>query len=412
MTRWGRGDADTSAGRSAWLAQQTAASRAYFVITILVGVGAFGTTLTDQHWTDTRWSTVLGWAALAILTSFSIALQLRKIVDGSGTVTMRDVWALSALVIWGLPAALLVNLAVVLWSETVTKVWIEGRNFILARCAFNAAFTTVALVVASAVVNAGDGHWGFWLLAGVAFEAVTVLAVEIHVIVNKTRRRLSRSLTVLAATCLTEVPLAAALVLAWSLHPVLAVCLAFPMFVTAAGLQYILEFLELRDLVSTDSRTGLLTPTAWRESAEKLVRSHQIAVLMADLDNFKNLNDSHGHLVGDEILKQVGDILISSIRPLDLACRWGGEEFVLLLVGTPVRDAVLVAERIRARVATEAGSAGAGVTISIGVAGCPPTSSQQVPAVLTATMGLADEALYLAKGEGRNRVAVIGADAR
>ena len=209
---------------------------------------------------------------------------------------------------------------------------------------------------------------------------------------------------------LTEVPLAAALYISWNFNPLLAVCMAFPMFVTAAGLQYILEFIELRDLVSTDSRTGLLTPTAWRESTEKLVRTMQVAVLMADLDQFKALNDTYGHLVGDEILKEVGDILISSIRPLDLACRWGGEEFVLVLAGTSVRDAALVAERIRTRVAAEARAGGASVTISIGVAGCPMSTAAHVPQTLTATMRLADEALYVAKAQGRNRVAVLGAE--
>ncbi|MEO7377243.1 MAG: diguanylate cyclase [Nakamurella sp.] len=365
---------------------------------------------------DTPWVGVIGWSMLAVLTSFSIGLQLRKLADGAGTVTMRDVWTLSALFAWGLPAALTVNLVLVVWSETVTKTRVEDRPFVPARAGFNAAVTSLGLLAAWGVVAAVDSPpgdpsvWTSWLLAGVVFEAVTVVAVEIHVLLNLAPRRLSQAAVVLAAMCLTEVPLAVALVVSWAVSPVLAVLLAFPMFVSAAGLQYILEFIELRDLVSTDSRTGLLTPTAWRESTEKLLRTQQIAVLMADLDSFKALNDTYGHLVGDEILAQIGDILTSSIRPLDLACRWGGEEFVLVLAGTSVSDAVLVAERIRTRVATEARHDGARVTISIGVAGCPASGLQQVAQALTTTMQLADEALYRAKGEGRNRVAAIGAE--
>lgn len=404
--------------RSGWLSQQTRASRVYFVAVMVLGAVGLAVGVRQAEWGSTPWAAVAGWTVLAILTSFSIGLQLRKLADGAGTVTMRDVWTLAALFIWGLPAALAVNLALIVWSEAVTKTRVEDRPFVPARAGFNAAFTSLALLAAWRVIEAADatpaepGHWKAWLIAGVVFETVTVIAVEIHVQLNRDPRRLTQAVIVLAAMCLTEVPFAVALQVSWSTAPLLAVFLAFPMFVAAAGLQYILEFIELRDLVSTDSRTGLMTPAAWRESTEKLLRTQQIAVLMADLDSFKALNDTYGHLVGDEILSQVGDILISSIRPLDLACRWGGEEFVLVLAGTSVRDAVLVAERIRSRVAAEARHNGAAVTISIGVAGCPATGPQQVAQALTTTMELADEALYRAKGEGRNRVETIGADAR
>lgn len=407
-----RGPGGTLPRRSGWLTSQSTSSRGYFVATMALAVVALIAAAFHPGWTTVHWGAVAGWTVLAVLTSFSIGLQLRKLADGAGTVTMRDVWTLSALFVWGLPAALVVNLVVVFWSESITKTRVEDRPFVPARAGFNAAFTTIALVAAWGVTEAGDHSWWTWLLAGVVFEAVTVIAVELHVLLNRAPRRLSQALIVLGAMCLTEVPLAVVLTISAAISAWLPVLLAFPMFVAAAGLQYILEFIELRDLVSTDSRTGLLTPAAWRDATEKLVRSQQIAVLMADLDSFKSLNDTYGHLVGDEILKQVGDILISSIRPLDLACRWGGEEFVLVLAGTSVRDAVLVAERIRTRVAAEARHNGAGVTISIGVAGCPPTGSQQLSQALTTTMGLADEALYRAKGEGRNRVAAIGADAR
>ena len=406
----GHGIVDLKQHRSIWLAQQTQASRIYFALVTALGIVACGFSPLSAGWVTTPWLEVIGWTLLAILASFSIGLQLRKIADGSGSVTMRDVWTLSALFIWGLPAALAINLVLVTWSESVTKIHVEGRYFVLARYGFNAAFTSIALIGAEVVGNVGDRGWLSWMLAGFAFEAITVVAVEVHVVLNKNRRRATQALIVLGAMCLTEVPLAVALTVSWQESTLLAVFLAFPMFVMAAGLQYILEFIELRDLVSTDSRTGLLTPTAWRESTETLLRTQRLAILMADLDSFKNLNDTYGHLAGDEILKQVGDIMISSIRPLDLACRWGGEEFVLVLAGTTVRDAIPVAERIRARVAAEARSNGAQVTISIGVAGCPATTAQHVPQALTATMGLADEALYLAKREGRNRVAWIGTD--
>ncbi len=398
--------------RTGWLTSQSRPSRIYFVVVMVLGAVALAASPLAPGWSTTPWLVVVGWSILAVLTSFSIGLQLRKLADGSGTVTMRDVWTLSALFIWGLPAALTVNLVLVVWSEAVTKTRVEDRPFVPARAGFNAAFTSLALVAAWAVIDGGTASWQTWLVAGVVFEAVTVVAVEVHLRLNGSPQRPSQAVIVLAAMCLTEVPLAVVLHLAWGASPVFTVFLAFPMFVAAAGLQYILEFIELRDLVSTDSRTGLLTPAAWRDATEKLVRTQKVAVLMADLDGFKALNDTYGHLAGDEILRQVGDILISSIRPLDLACRWGGEEFVLVLANTSVRDAVLVADRIRARVAEEARHNGARVTISIGVAGCPATGPQHLAQALTTTMGLADEALYRAKDEGRTRGAPTGAEAR
>jgi diguanylate cyclase (GGDEF)-like protein len=411
-----RGPAAPSPNGTGWLASQSPASRAYFAVMMIAGsialAGAAFHPDWASDWTRTPWATIVGWSVLGVLTSLSVALQLRKVADGAATVTMRDVWTLSALFIWGLPAALTVNLILVLFAEAVTKTRVEGRPLVPARAGFNAAATSLALVAAWAgTAQLGDSWWA-WLVAGIVFETVTVAAVELHLFLNRSPRRLSQALLVLAMMCLTEVPLAVVLDLTWAQAPLLTLLLAVPMFVTAAGLQYILEFIELRDLVSTDSRTGLLTPAAWRDATEKLVRTQQVAILMGDLDGFKTLNDTYGHLVGDEILSQVGDILISSIRPVDLACRWGGEEFVLVLVGTSVRDAVLVAERIRARVAAEARHDGAAVTISIGVAGCPATGGAQVAQALTTTMGLADEALYRAKNEGRNRVAAIDSDPR
>jgi diguanylate cyclase (GGDEF)-like protein len=119
---------------------------------------------------------------------------------------------------------------------------------------------------------------------------------------------------------------------------------------------------------------------------------------MADVDQFKHYNDTFGHPAGDEVLKRVAAILRETAREVDCAARYGGEEFCLMLPETPTTGAVTLAERIRARVEAQ-NFAGQKITVSIGVASFP-TDGDTPDAVIAA----ADEALYQAKREGRNRV--------
>ena len=114
------------------------------------------------------------------------------------------------------------------------------------------------------------------------------------------------------------------------------------------------------------------------------------------------MNDTYGHDAGDEVLKEISGRLTTSIRGADLACRTGGEEFVLLMPKTPKNAAHLIAERLRAAVEAEAVTIPSGeeinVTVSIGV------SSFMITDSLAAVLKRADEALYRAKESGRNRV--------
>jgi diguanylate cyclase (GGDEF)-like protein len=131
---------------------------------------------------------------------------------------------------------------------------------------------------------------------------------------------------------------------------------------------------------------------------------------MIDVDCFKAFNDSYGHQAGDRCLQAVARVVLGVLsRPGDLAGRYGGEEFVALLPGTPLAGALTVAEEIRRRVEGMAiehaeSSAAAVVTVSVGAAAAVPgpTSSHQ------RILGTADEALYTAKRNGRNRV--VGAE--
>ncbi|CAN5155856.1 Wsp signal transduction system regulator diguanylate cyclase WspR [soil metagenome] len=143
----------------------------------------------------------------------------------------------------------------------------------------------------------------------------------------------------------------------------------------------------------------------WRRSAREL---GEFSLLMVDVDNFKQYNDSFGHLAGDEVLKRIAQTLRDCLhRPADLAARFGGEEFVVVLPGTEARGARVVGERIRRRIealGVPHGAAGAGplVTVSIGGAGVVPARGMEASELLAS----ADAALYEAKNNGKNQVIV------
>jgi diguanylate cyclase (GGDEF)-like protein len=166
-----------------------------------------------------------------------------------------------------------------------------------------------------------------------------------------------------------------------------------------------------------DAKTGLLNVSTWEREAEgELSRSIRtrspLALALVDIDHFKAVNDTYGHLVGDKALKAVADALTSHLRDYDRAGRFGGEEFVLLLAQTNGSDACRIAERLRNNVADMAvpiddrpGSPCVRLTISIGVTAMERDTRHE----LTDLLAAADSALYHAKQNGRNKVALATA---
>ena len=168
------------------------------------------------------------------------------------------------------------------------------------------------------------------------------------------------------------------------------------------------------EMAITDGLTGLHNRRYLERHLVTLVsqavaRGRPLSVMVLDIDHFKTINDTHGHDAGDDVLREFSRRVRKAVRGIDLACRMGGEEFVLAMPDTDATLAVLVGERIRETIADEpfvlpGGKAETTVTVSIGVSSL--VSGDDTPQTL---LKRADEALYKAKREGRNRVAAAAA---
>ncbi|MGB8954485.1 MAG: GGDEF domain-containing protein [Tumebacillaceae bacterium] len=167
----------------------------------------------------------------------------------------------------------------------------------------------------------------------------------------------------------------------------------------------------MEKLVKTDALTGLFNV---REFAETLSRSmrhahlrgEKLSLLLVDIDFFKNVNDTYGHPAGDEVLKELGKVLVSVCRSFDIVSRNGGEEFSIILPDCPFSHAIEIGERVRSAVSRHPfflpNRECITITVSIGVATYPETAANS-----EGLIQLADDGLYHAKRTGRNKVASL-----
>jgi diguanylate cyclase (GGDEF)-like protein len=170
---------------------------------------------------------------------------------------------------------------------------------------------------------------------------------------------------------------------------------------------------QLRQQSIRDPLTGLfnrryLEETMERELARSIRNGQPLAVVAIDVDHFKRFNDTHGHEAGDQVLVELARLLRESVRNTDIACRYGGEEFVLLMPDSPPAIAIERVETLRAQVSALRLQFGAGrnepLTISIGLATAPQDGHRA-----DVLLRNADTALYAAKAGGRNRLVVYRA---
>ncbi len=165
---------------------------------------------------------------------------------------------------------------------------------------------------------------------------------------------------------------------------------------------------KLRELATRDTLTGLanrrhLLDVAQQEIARAAHSGHPVSIVVADIDDFKRINDGHGHDAGDQVLIHASRLFLNLCRPQDTVARWGGEEFLFLLPATDEPNAREFAERVRANVAAtqvQHADASFSVSISMGVATLADSET------LESAIGRADGALYRSKIEGRDRVTV------
>lgn len=329
---------------------------------------------------------------------------------------MTSVWTLAGAV------ALQPGQAVLLVSLVITYVWlrqVRPAGHPLYRAFFNGCAAMLACLTASVVVHHGlpftDGLP--WALSG----AIAVLAaMAVHALVNRVLVSVALlcvgaqlkdlhasrddNLIELATLCLGGLVAIAALHEPWLCILVLA-----PMVALQRGALV----RELEAAATTDAKTGLLNAVAWEQlAARELARGTRedkpVAVLIIDIDRFKLVNDQFGHLVGDAVLRGVARCLQSGLREFDTVGRFGGEEFVAVLPNAGDVEALVVAERLRSRVAelrmsslndTIGPDEEQRLSVSIGVSGAPLDGAE-----LQELLVSADSALYRAKAGGRNRV--------
>jgi diguanylate cyclase (GGDEF)-like protein/putative nucleotidyltransferase with HDIG domain len=329
-------------------------------------------------------------------------------------------------------AVFIVAAALVLPPELVALVpiaqhipeWLKQRYGWTAQATSISCATLAALAAwgAADLVLNGSGltasSTGEIALAGLLATAAFVLVD--HALIAIIKHRLSGALSVWRSAAwlssfgynLAMAALGVVIALIWAYDSWLALFAIAPL----ALAQRSLTVPRLQEEARVDPKTGLYNARHFgRVFGDELARSirygHPLSVLMVDLDLLREINNSYGHLAGDAVICAVADVFRSELRHYDVAARFGGEEFSILLPETPVEKALEIAERIRHAVAERSvdvstSSEPIHATISIGVASFPSDGADK-----NALVHQADLAVYRAKLQGRNRVQAASAEA-
>jgi diguanylate cyclase (GGDEF)-like protein len=351
--------------------------------------------------------------------------RVRRWMGGQTHINVTSVWYLAGAVL--LSPGWVALLAIALYLHLWLRVWRLVRSRPAHRVVASTAWGALSCIAASAAlditglgrlsdapVSSGRGA-AIVLVAALVFELVNLLVVATGIYLYTHTRELTDLVGTWNDNALELVTLCLGGLTALSLvyQPVL-VALVFPPLVM---LHRNVLIKQLEVAAATDEKTGLFNAFGWRDlAARELARAARsrsgCGVLMVDLDHFKRVNDSHGHLAGDHVLKAVGDLLRAEVRDYDVVGRFGGEEFAVLLPDITEQHAVAIAERIRkavtelevdVQIEDHRVTTVSGLSVSIGVAVCPDSGT-----VVDRLLLAADTALYKAKNDGRNTVVSSG----
>lgn len=179
----------------------------------------------------------------------------------------------------------------------------------------------------------------------------------------------------------------------------IAICLLLQATALLVGYALSMQMLQFHS-ANRDSLTNLYTRRRILQQVRQLPSSVPVSLVLLDIDHFKQINDKYGHDEGDLVLKWVAQVITDSVRDTDMAARWGGEEFLLLMLDTPAVDARHVAERIRQQLQDTAVRHKVTATLSI--------AQLQPGEAFSEGFNRADRALYAGKREGRDRVVMAG----
>jgi diguanylate cyclase (GGDEF)-like protein len=391
-----------------------------FVLTVVavdgaaIGIAASVTTITEHD--------LILFALLLACTAFAVELSRKTGEQGGMIKDVQGVWELPVAILLPPLYALIapiVRVALMQWrvrrAPTYRRVF-SGASLGLSYGAASVTFHGLSgLLPASAAGTLGHGM--VWTL-------LVTLSVLVKSVLNKAMIMTAVKGTDPTASIRTELfggePL---------YNDTAEICISVLVTYGVAGnpflapvalpvvtlLQRSLRHVQLVNDSRADSKTGLLNAATWeRESTAEVARAVRtrtpLAVAMLDIDRFKAINDTYGHMVGDEVIKEIAHTLNGLLRDYDRAGRFGGEEFALLLPQTRAVDAFRIAERVRAKIAGlsiiapgASGGERVHVTVSIGVAALDSGGKREYAELLAA----ADAALYRAKAGGRDQVQMI-----
>ncbi len=373
----------------------------------------------------------LDWLRFAILTVGATAhIQLtrrqeerRRNAGGRVLIDLTAVWVVPAAIILPVPLTILV----------VGLVRVQ-RWFVARRPAHNFVYSTVAHMLAATLahqvyVELGPHDWGsldvagsltefgWMLVAGLIYEGVQILYVGSVIALAAPEKANARTVLGSPADNVLEAITiglgAVTAILLVIMPPTVAI-----MAVVTVVFNRLAEIEQLQADVRTDPKTQVANMRGWTESAERALNratkaADPLAILMIDLDHFKWINDTYGHPAGDDVLRNLAQLLDEVTRPSDVVGRFGGEEFLVLLPDTDQAAATVAGERIRSAVAglqiRTTNKRGDQTlvserTASIGVAVFPDHGD-----TLPTLMQAADAAVYEAKEGGRNQVRIARA---